>query len=216
MGVVWRLITFLGLVQAFKVASRFVMRHWIGVLPEGELDATATVRLAGVQFAAYLLAAWIMSKLERKSMGSYGLPLRRRAWLRYAEGLLYGFASVSLVVLVMKACGVFEFDAMAVPGVAAWRWSAWWWLAFLAVALLEEYQFRGYLLRTLQDGVGFWPAALLLSALFAWVHHGNAGETAAGLAGLFLLGIVLCWTVRRTGCAWTRNRATSTIAKAVW
>jgi membrane protease YdiL (CAAX protease family) len=75
-------------------------------------------------------------------------------------------------------------------------------LVCLLVGLAEEFAFRGYLLSTLSSGIGFWPAAVLLSLLFGVVHLGNPGETFAGVAGVFAIGMFFCFTVRRTGHLW--------------
>ncbi|MHB8311253.1 CPBP family glutamic-type intramembrane protease [Metallibacterium sp.] len=68
-----------------------------------------------------------------------------------------------------------------------------WAIASLMIAFTEENLFRGCLLFTLGRGIGFWPAALLLAALFGMAHGTNAGETPIGLfsAGFYALVIAL-------------------------
>jgi membrane protease YdiL (CAAX protease family) len=77
-----------------------------------------------------------------------------------------------------------------------------WTLAFLAVGFSEEFTFRGYMQFTLTTGIGFWPAALLMSALFAFAHTGNAGETIFGLTQVAAFGIFACIALQRTGNLW--------------
>ncbi|MGH9394805.1 MAG: lysostaphin resistance A-like protein, partial [Terriglobales bacterium] len=70
------------------------------------------------------------------------------------------------------------------------------------VAFAEEFTFRGYALTTFTSGAGFWPAAIVLSALFGAVHLGNNGESAAGALEVGLIGLFFCFTWRRTGNLW--------------
>jgi hypothetical protein len=73
-------------------------------------------------------------------------------------------------------------------------------LSFLfAVALFEELLFRSYALYTLADGIGFWPAAILLSLLFAAAHISNSGEAKVGIVAVAFFGLMLCFSVWRTG-----------------
>ncbi len=52
------------------------------------------------------------------------------------------------------------------------------------------------------EAVGFWPAALLSSAAFAAAHLGNAGETPLGIINAGLFGLVLAYSLKRTGSLW--------------
>jgi hypothetical protein len=45
--------------------------------------------------------------------------------------------------------------------------------------------------------MGFWPAAQVLSALFALVHAGNRGESEAGLLMILAFGLLHCLFLRR-------------------
>jgi len=52
------------------------------------------------------------------------------------------------------------------------RWGMLWAVFFLIVGLFEEFLFRGYIQFTLAD-MGFWPAAILFSAIFWRLHMSN-------------------------------------------
>jgi membrane protease YdiL (CAAX protease family) len=73
-------------------------------------------------------------------------------------------------------------------------------LAVTVAPVLEELLFRGLVLRGLMMRVGFWPAALLSSAVFGLLH-----ATAADASGLLVvatiavLGLGLCLLTRLTG-----------------
>jgi membrane protease YdiL (CAAX protease family) len=73
-------------------------------------------------------------------------------------------------------------------------------LAVTVAPVLEELLFRGLVLRGLMLRIGFWPAALLSSAVFGLLHATAAD--ASGLlvvASITVLGLGLCLLVRRTG-----------------
>lgn len=73
-------------------------------------------------------------------------------------------------------------------------------LAVTVAPVLEELLFRGLVLRGLMLRFGFWPAALVSSAVFGLLH-----ATAVDASGLLVvvsitgLGLVLCLLARRTG-----------------
>ena len=76
-----------------------------------------------------------------------------------------------------------------------------WGVVFMAVALHEEFGFRGYLLFTFSRRVGFWRAALLLSLLFAGAHIPNPGETPLGILHVLMIGVIWCFTIPPNGDA---------------
>ena len=70
------------------------------------------------------------------------------------------------------------------------------------MGFFEEFFFRGYTQFTLASGIGFWPAATVISAVFGAWHLGNKGEDIAGAASVFVIGMFFCLTLRRTGNLW--------------
>src|SRR6202158_2805443 len=73
---------------------------------------------------------------------------------------------------------------------------------FLLVGLFEEFLLRGYTQFTLARGIGFWPAAVVMSCLFGLIHRGNEGEQWPGLLAAAFIGFFFCLTLRRTGNLW--------------
>jgi hypothetical protein len=155
-----------------------------------------------VLFAGTLAAAWAMSRLEKRPLGAYGLPLRGAFGKFFWQGMLFGVGEISVVVGCMAALGGYHFGALAVHGTDLVRWAALWAIFFLVVGLYEEFSYRGYLQFTLARSVGFWPAAALLSIAFGVVHISNPNENWRGIAGVVLTGLLWCLTLRRTGGLW--------------
>lgn len=173
----------------------------------------------GVLFGCFVGAARILSRLEQRPFASYGLaPVR--AVQDLLAGLGWGFVHLNLLVLGLLATHAIAVDGIAERGLPALASAGEWLIAFLLVGLAEEFLFRGYLQFTLAQGfsrlarrwsrtgadpstVGFWIAAALLSVgLFTVTHLGNPGETAPGIVGVGLAGLVLVFSLWRTGTLW--------------
>ena len=105
-------------------------------------------------------------------------------------------------MVLMRAGGLFYFGGLAIHGVRILKFAAFYGLLFLTVGFFEESVMRGYAQFTLTQGMGFWPAAILLSVVFGAMHLGNSGEAWLGILGAALLGLFFCLTLRRTGTLW--------------
>jgi uncharacterized protein len=109
---------------------------------------------------------------------------------------------LSAVLLVLRASGHFRIDAVALSGTAVARYALAWGIVFVAVAISEEFAFRGYWLFLMAKRLRFWRAALFLSIIFAVAHLGNHGENVFGILQVFAIGILFCLMIRRTGTLW--------------
>jgi CAAX protease family protein len=148
------------------------------------------------------LATWIVSRMEKRPLGDYGIPLRGIFGLRFWEGCLWGFAMLSAILLVLRVTGHFQIDSVALAGGAAWRYALGWGAVFLAVAVHEEFAFRGYWLFAFARFRGFWKAALLTSFVFGIAHLGNPNENVLGILQVVVIGLLFCLMIRRTGTLW--------------
>lgn len=155
-----------------------------------------------ILFLGALIPTIIMSGIERRPLGVYGLPAREAFRANFWKGALWGFVNLTVVMLSMIAVGVYSLGQIELPAAQILEYGLVWAFCFLLVGFAEEYIFRGYLLYTLTLGMGFWPATILLSLLFALAHRGNPGETWMGLFGIVIIAIFFCLTVQRTGSLW--------------
>jgi uncharacterized protein len=155
-----------------------------------------------IAFAGAFSAAWVMSRLERRNFGEYGLPLRGAFGKRFWQGTLFGGLEISAVLGALAALGYYHFGFLAIQGAMVLRWAIFWALVFLVVGLYEEFAFRGYVQFTIAQGLRFWPAAVVLSLMFGARHLYNPGETWTGIADIVLTGLFWCFTLRRTGNLW--------------
>jgi len=199
----WRLLIFFTILFALFSGERAAIKairhgHTLTQL----LTPLSVLREEAVSFFNILLATGVMARIERRKISGYGLPWRQAFRAQFWQGAAISFASITALLLALRAANVFHFGAIALHGAALWRYAVLWGLAFLFVGFSEEFTFRGYALFTLSDGLGFWPAAILLSALFGYVHHGNSDENVAGLITAGAVGFLFCLLVRRTGNLW--------------
>ena len=180
--------------------------QWIMVaLTAGEISVYSPTILTiseGSSLAGAFAAGITMSQLEGRSFGDYGLPWRGAFGKFFWQGALFGLAEISAVLGVIASFGFYHFGGLAIHGVDLFRWAAFWGAFFVLVGLYEEFAFRGYVQFTLAQAVGFWPAAVLLSVAFGFVHRTNPGESKMGLAGVVLTGLLWCFSLRRTGNLW--------------
>ena len=171
-----------------------------------EVSPVSPRRLVAVELASFAGAfagAWVMSRLQKRRFGDYGLPLRGAFGKLFWLGALFGLMEISAVVGAMAALGCYHFGWIELAGTPqALRWLIFWAAFFLLVGFYEEFAFRGYVQFTLSQGLGFWPAALLLSVAFGIVHIFNPGENWVGIAGIVLTGLFWCFTLQRTGSLW--------------
>jgi uncharacterized protein len=155
-----------------------------------------------IALCATFPAAWIMSRLEKRGFGEYGLPLWGAFGKLFWQGALFGAVEISTVIGTLAALGYYRFGVVELHGRVLLRWAFFWLALFVVVGLYEEFAFRGYVQFTLAQAITFWPAAVFLSVMFGIKHINNPGETWPGIAGVVLSGLFWSFTLRRTGALW--------------
>ena len=199
----WRLLIYLLLFVGFASAGIYltILFHFPQVM-RASITAPAMLIQEGVGALAAMAAAAIMGVLERRGFGLYGLPGAGISGEPFWKGVVWGIAMITAMIFLIRALGGFSFGGMALQGGAVWRYALLWALVFVCVGFFEEFLFRGYTQFTLASGIEFWPAATMLSATFGALHLGNGGEDKIGAVSVFVMGMFLCLTLRRTGNLW--------------
>ena len=156
-----------------------------------------------ISLATALLLTWIFARYEHRRADSYGLPVREAFGARYWEGFAIGVVNAGAVAMGMIALGGMTIHGLSLHGPEI-LWGAVTWLGACAlVGVAEELLFRGYLLQTLWKSLGFWPAAVLISAWFAADHYFfKQGENVWDVTTLVTLSLWACYSVLRTGTLW--------------
>jgi len=158
--------------------------------------------MESILMLAAIVPGFIMSRIERRPFGDFGLPARAAFRGNFWMGTLWGFVSLSLLMLVLRLAGAFEFGSLALRGTNILKFAAYYAVFFLLTGFLEEFLFRGYSQWVLSQGMYFWPTAAVLSIGFGLIHSANPGESKAGLIAAALIGFFFCLTLRRTGDLW--------------
>ena len=172
----WRLLIFLAMLMAMSAVARMLLRRFFpDALDPAQLTPMRIIAPDLLVCCILGVAAWIMSRIEGRRPGQYGLPgskaFRKNFWIGLGIGLL---ATSSTILAIFALHGV-RFTSPAIHSAAIFTAAGAWGLAFLLAGFAEEFLFRGYAQFTLTTGMGFWPSALLLSGLFGVAHASNGG-----------------------------------------
>ena len=220
----WSLLLFL----AILVALSFLTNKTIHALRHGS-PPPARSKMMGLGlvfqsdlggFALAALSAFVVSLVERRRFGRYGIDLLNAHRLRqFLAGTALGLGSLSLLVFVLLRTGHLAFDGVLLHGGATLRYGLLWFFAFLCVGLAEEFLTRGFFQFTLTRGfaglartlgisyrrsvvVGFWVAAVLFAAVFGLGHTSNPGESSFGIFSTVVIAFVFVYSLWRTGSLW--------------
>lgn len=204
----WRLLIFLvifialGAIAQLSVIRIPAIRAYMRSQPTGLITPGGQILTEGLTVLSLLIAAFIMTKIEKRSFADYGLPLSEAFGKRFWQGVPLGLVMLSLLMALIGIFHGFSLGGFAISGSEAVKYGALYGIGFILVGIFEEFSFRGYMQSTLASGIGFWPAAIVLGILFGAVHLGNPGEAKYGaiMAGLF--GLVAAFSLRRTGNIW--------------
>lgn len=154
-----------------------------------------------------LLAAWIMSRIEKRPFGEYGLGGNSRRLPQFIQGFCWGFAFISLLILCLYLGHYIVLTGFLLHGFRALKYALAWMLFFLLVGVFEEFFFRGYIQYTLARGigyrgVGFWISAIAWNFGFGFVHGNNPGESPIGLFQSGFIGLIFCLSLWYTRSLW--------------
>ncbi|HEY4257272.1 MAG TPA: CPBP family intramembrane glutamic endopeptidase [Candidatus Udaeobacter sp.] len=201
----WRFLIF---VAAIVLVGQFLEQPAIGFL-EAELDvdrsalsALSIILSDGFDLIAVLIVTGVFALCERRRIDSYGLPINEAFGGLFWNGVVAALVVVAFVAAGMLVTGGMRIHGLALRGTDLISSPILWLVAMLLVGVTEEYFFRGYALQSLWRGTGFWPAALITTALFAGLHLVKPHENAIDIGMIFALGLIICISVRITGSLW--------------
>ena len=217
----WSILVFIALIFGFFKGVT-ALNNVVHLFPNGGPPKTGVplsflVAAESVPINGTLLVTWIMSRIERRPVGVYGLGGQRKL-SRLLAGLAWGVACLSLLVLILWKAGLLVIDSRLLFGSSLFQLGAVWLGGFLLVGVQEEYLNRGYLQYTLSRGLsgfygwafktrhsaalGFWTSAVVISILFGLGHGKNPGESPIGLLSAAIVALVFCLSLWRTGSLW--------------
>src|SRR5262245_45590621 len=194
----WRFLIFAVVVAGLMVVKAAIMR----TLPHFNDRAFTYLADKILKFAVFLLATWIMARIEARTISAYGLPWRKMFGRQFWQGAAAAFLGLAGFLAALRAAGIFQFGGLTLHGGEIWKWGTLYGFGFIVVALEEEFHYRSYGLYTLTKAIGFWPAAALSSAIFGYSHIGNPGENWLGIVNAGAGGLLFCLLLRRSGNLW--------------
>lgn len=208
----WRLLLFFVIFVVALALFQFLAVEFVAALgalllatqkQQGYLTPWGLAAVEAINLLALMVAFLVMSRIERRHISDYGFRASRHdASRRFGEGLVWGVAMVLAICSLLKIEGHFSFGPLALGGWLALRYGLLWALATLMVGLFEESLCRGYAQFTVGSGIGFWPSAFVISAIFGLTHLGDRGYTWLGVVTAALSGLLFCFSLRRTGSLW--------------
>jgi membrane protease YdiL (CAAX protease family) len=198
----WRIVIYLFQILLLSVAFNFLLGRVLHLRQNATPPMWQLFLQEGLSFVIVFLPALVMARLESRPAGEYGLPPRSMFGRHFWHGTALGTAEISVLIGSIAVFRGYSFGCLAEHGSAIVRWALLWALFFVLVGLFEEFAFRGYLQFTLAEGIGFWPAALVLSLGFGSVHLMNKGESPVGALSVVAIALVFALTLKRTGNLW--------------
>lgn len=199
----FRFLVFAGLVVVLNRmlidgTVRFVI-HGLGIALTGELDPVSEGLSNAVLLLAAIAATLMMGRVERRSWSDYGVPASGLMGRKFWAGAAFGLGAVSLLVGLIALAHGYSPGVLNFKGSEMLLYAALWIMASLLAGFAEEILIRGYPQSTLASGMGFWPAATLLSVASGALRVLNKPMGWIDGAGATLLALFACLSLRRTG-----------------
>ncbi len=199
----WGILIFIAIVAALVFGLNLALH---AILHGRKLGADAmtpvgTLIIESILAAIAVVATLLTAAIERRSLVRLGFGLKN-ALPRLLQGLVVGVLAMAGLAGILVLCHAITFGGFALHGSNMWRYGGEWGAAFLLVGVFEELTFRGYVQQTLARGLTFRWSALILGGLFILAHAFNKGESPIGLVMVFVAGLVLSYSIWRTGALW--------------
>ena len=161
----WWIAIFIGLIIASQPIYKPLKNTLAG------FGATETM-LELVSPMLIVLITWICIKLRRETLKDVGLKLNLTWMKQLTAGLLVGSFALALVAGLIVIMGGVSFS---INPQASFEVAFYGLYLFAIGSLLEELLHHGFIFQRLIDGIGEWPAQVLIGALFVFGHWGNPG-----------------------------------------
>jgi uncharacterized protein len=198
----WSLVIFVAILAALGALGGLIAKtqHYKPQM-SGEIPAPELLIREAVALVMVGIATFIMSRIERRPFLTYGF-LGSHRLLRFVYGIVTGFLAISALVALLWMTHLLVFDGIALSGSAILVNALIWGAVFVIVGFVEEMTLRGYPLWTLDRGINFIWASIIVSIVFAGLHGVNPGESPFGLIDVVLISLVFCFTIWVTGSLW--------------
>lgn len=190
----WSVAIFIVLLIGFGRLISLIIKATHALPPPGKLAVfTPLIGLVseGSSVLAIVIAAWVVSRIERRRLKDYYLTGPGRV-ARFFSGMVTGFAALSLMVAMLAAGGWLHFGPKALSGRQIATYAVEWGVVFLLVGCAEEGLARCFLLFELARGLNFWWAIGMVAAMCTLFTLNPKGSGFWGMYLIALLGLAPC------------------------
>src|SRR5262245_1154781 len=111
--VAWRLVIFLALLA---LPFWFIQVEFGSRPLEFLFSPRGLIIVKGLIFLSVALATYVMARIERQPWSHYGLPLRRAFSRKFWQGMAFGFAAFSALIVLMLITGAVGFSGALLHG----------------------------------------------------------------------------------------------------
>ena len=205
----WRVMAAVALFKAFTFVLSTVLVSspsvyaWLRSAPPGGLLTPGLLLFGeGTRTAAALLVGLAMARLEDRTFSDYRIPWGEALGKQFWQGVPLGLGMLALLMSSLHLFRAVSFVYQGLEPSTVLRNGALYGIGYVLVAFFEEASFRGYMQSTLETEFGFWPSAAVLSILFGAIHLQNPGESHFGVAMAGCFGLLVAFSVVRTGSIW--------------
>jgi uncharacterized protein len=206
-GLAWRLVLYAALLIAGLRGFSLLVKaglHGLGVHfghPGGAHPVESLILSQLVILASAAVATAVLLRTDRERVPPM-LPVSALGGARFLKGVFFGVAGMAVLMGAIAWAGGYRITGLALSGPAVAGYAALWAGGAAINGVAENLALLGYpLLRTART-LGFVPAILLMSALFAIAHMGNPGENPLGIASVFLTAVLFAAAIWWTGDLW--------------
>ena len=149
---------------------------------------------------ASIVIVWLLAGRQGRRADTLQMNPPAASWATCLAGGLIIVTATGLIEFLLYQVlkeNLFADTKFLAEGLASPLWAGTLLMAVVFAPLWEELTFRGFLLSALaQTKLGFWGAAVICNVLWTALH---AQYGAAGIASVFVSGMILSWLLWRTG-----------------
>ncbi len=199
----WRLLlqTILMAIISIGLSMGLLLLPSLFSLVGNQLLVTQIAQLIAFTLSIYLARRF----LDRRSFGSLGVKIDKRALMHILTGIGIAGLMMGLIFALESAFGWITLEGFAwdyMSATAVLRNALGIFVVFILVGWNEELLSRGYHLQTIASGINLTWGIIISSAVFGLLHLGNPNATWVSALGIFLAGVFLAYGYARTGQLW--------------
>lgn len=144
---------------------------------------------------AAVLTTFIALKFERRSFADIGLVWERRTLLRFLKGILIGTVVFTLIIVILLSITQLQLEKNSKAFTLS---AAFWYLAYIPLALMEEIAFRSYPFLKMNKVLGLRITQIIVAVAFALYHVVSGWSITTAFLGpaiwALVFGLAAIWS----------------------